>query len=50
MHRKEIFVFLFLFVCLLFRAASWCMEVPRPEVHLKLQLLVYTPATAMPDP
>ena len=33
----------------LFRATLQHMEIPRLEVKLELQLLVYTTATAMPD-
>ena len=40
----------FFFFFFLFRTAPQHMEVPRIGVELKLQLLAYATATAMPDP
>ena len=46
---KVLFCFLFFFFCF-FGPHLQHMEVPSPGVKLKLQLLAYTTATAMPDP
>ena len=47
---KRIFYIFFPFFFFFFSLHPWHMEVPILGVELELQLLAYTPTTAMPDP